>query len=128
MNITQNVSSHYCLLQIKRKVETLSAMLFVSENSLSSGWLVSKNYKILMNIFYREMQTELSLIYTLHAARNVYKPVSRQARQVCVTNAVPELYQSCTSHALTPHSAQILKYDDRNVFLHRKTLRQKNVY
>ena len=69
--------------------------------------------------------------YDLHLLPAVQKvqPASQAEAVTSLNNfTVPGLFQACTSHAFTPHSTQTLKYDDRNVFLHQITLRQKNVY
>ena len=61
--------------------------------------------------------------YDLHLLPAVQKvqPASQAEAVTSLNNfTVPGLFQACTSHAFTPHSTQILKYDDRNVFLHQK--------
>ena len=62
--------------------------------------------------------------YDLHLLPAVQKvqPASQAEAVTSLNNfTVPGLFQTCTSHAFTPHSTQILKYDDRNVFLHQQT-------
>ena len=49
-----------------------------------------------------------------------YRKSSQPARQTLQLVLTIPLYQTCTRHALTPQYAQILKYDDRNVFYTEK--------